>query len=327
METKYQLPITLCIPDGEAHKMPDGKVYLYGSLDKEANRWCSNEYVVASTANLEHWEVSPVSFSTAEVPWAGKTDVAAAFRDVKSIDDLPEQVRLFLPPAAKLVPIKLLVSQIVKTLQKQNDPANIQLFAPDAIYKDGKYYLYFCMSDETEGVAVADSPNGPFTDAVQLPVTGIDPAVFLDDDGRAYYYWGQFNSNAARLTPDMMHIEEGSIVRGVLTEEEHHFHEGSSMRKRGDTYYYVYAGVSRGNPTCLEYATSKSPLGPFTYRGVIVDNRALNPDSWNNHGSIEEVNGRWYVFFHVSTRGKYARKACMAPIEFDENGLIREVKL
>ena len=199
------------------------------------------------------------------------------------------------------------------------------LFAPDCICKNGKYYLYFCMSDETEGGAVADTPEGPFTNAVQLPGTGIDPAVFIDDDGTAYYYWGQFNSYGARLTSDMMHIEEGSVVDNLLTEQEHHFHEGSSMRKRNGIYYYVFADISRGKPTCLGYATAKSPLGPFAYQGVIVDNSNLNPESWNNHGSIEKINGQWYVFFHVSTKGQYMRKACMMPIEFDENGLIREV--
>ena len=125
----------------------------------------------------------------------------------------------------------------------------------------------------------------------------------------------------------MMHIEEDSIVDNLLTEQEHHFHEGSSMRKRNGIYYYVFADISRGKPTCLGYATSKSPLGPFTYQGVIVDNITLNPESWNNHGSIEEINGQWYVFFHISTQGRYKRRACMAPIEFDENGLIREVIL
>lgn len=324
---KYFLPLSVNIADGEAHRMPDGRVYLYGSLDKSAGHWCSDEYVVISSEDLIHWEVSETSFSTANVPWAGKTDVAAAFRHVKRFEDLPEQIRMFLPPEALQAPIELLVSQIVQRLQEQNSTENVQLFAPDAICRDGKYYLYFCMSDETEGVAVSESPNGPFRDTVQLPVRGIDPAVFIDRDGQAYYYWGQFSANAARLTPDMTHIEEGSIRQGVLTEAEHHFHEGSSMRRRGDTYYYVYAGVSRGNPTCLEYATAKSPLGPFTYRGVIVDNRSLNPESWNNHGSIEEIGGQWYVFFHISTAGRYSRRACMSPIEFDENGLIREVTL
>ena len=246
------LPIDFCIPDAEAHVMSDGKVYLYGSLDCAADRWCSDSYRVVSSSNLKEWKVSKPCFSVKDVPWAGKTDMRRQLHldEVKSIDDLPENIRMFLPKAARLVPIKLLVNQIAKQLNADAQQ-NLALFAPDCICKNGRYYLYFCMSDNTEGVAVADQPEGPFVNAAQLPVTGIDPAVFVDDDGTAYYYWGQFNSHGARLTPDMMHIEEGSIVDNLLTEQEHHFHEGSSMRKRNGIYYYVFADTSRGKPTCL----------------------------------------------------------------------------
>ncbi len=320
------LPLSAMIPDGEARVMPDRSVYLYGSLDKSGDRWCSGNYAVAFSKDLKSWTCGGSSFSLDDVPWAGKTDVRAMYKDVKTWEDIPQNVRMFLPKITKLIPLKLLVNQIIKQTEK-NNRKNLALFAPDCIYKDGKYYLYFCMSDETEGVAVADSPTGPFTGAVRLPVTGIDPAVFIDDDGTAYYYWGQFASHGAKLSRDMMHIEQDTVVDRLLTEKEHHFHEGSSLRKRGGIYYYVFADISRGKPTCLGYATAEHPLGPFTYRGVIVDNSRLNPKSWNNHGSIEEIGGRWYVFFHVSTEGKYKRKACMAPIEFDENGLIKEVLL
>lgn len=98
------------------------------------------------------------------------------------------------------------------------------------------------------------------------------------------------------------------------------------MRKIGDTYYCVFADTHRGKPTALGYAMSKSPLGPFTYRGIIVDNDGCDPESWNNHGSIECVNGRWYVFYHRSTgRSRYLRRMCAEPIAVDENGLIAEV--
>lgn len=321
---KSMLPLSRNIPDGEARVMPDGNVYLYGSLDQHSDSFSSQEYVVASSADLRTWEVSEPCFTVKDVPWAGASRVHSSLTNVKCFDDLPEHIRAWMPESARELPI----GEIVAAIEQRASvglPKDTRLYAPDAIYRDGKYYLYFCLSDDTEGVAVSDSPTGPFRDAVKLPVTGIDPAVFIDDDGSAYYFWGQFSANVARLTPDMMHLEESSIVEGVLTEREHHFHEGSSMRKRGDTYYYVFADVSRGRPTCLGYATSKSPMGPFTYRGVIVDNSALNPESWNNHGSIAEINGQWYVFFHVSTEKEYMRRACCAPIEFDQNGLIREV--
>lgn len=313
------------IPDGEAHVMPDGKIYIYGSMDVNDNAWCSDKYRVIYSDDLEHWEESGISFSIKDVPWANEIQEPDYLDEIKSFDELPESIKMFLPEQAKKMPIELFIPILKENLR--NMQKNKLLFAPDCIYKDGKYYLYFCLSDNSEGVAVSDSPAGPFKNAVKLPVTGIDPAVFVDDDGQAYYYWGQFSACGAKLNPDMMSIDESTIVENIVTEKEHHFHEGSSMRKRGDTYYYVFADISGGRPSSLGYATSGSPLGPFTYQGVIVDNISLNPDSWNNHGSIENVNGNWYVFFHVSTQGKYMRRACMAPIEFEENGLIKKVEL
>ena len=70
----------------------------------------------------------------------------------------------------------------------------------------------------------------------------------------------------------MVSFDPKGIVDHLITEEEHFFHEGSSMRKIGETYYYIYADMERGKPTSLGYATGKSPLGPFTYRGIIIDN-------------------------------------------------------
>ena len=80
------------------------------------------------------------------------------------------------------------------------------------------------------------------------------------------------------------------------------------MRKIRDTYYYVYADMERGKPTALGYSTGKSPLGPFTYRGIVIDNDHCDPESWNNHGSIECVNGQWYVFYHRCSRDVYKRQ-------------------
>jgi len=126
----------------------------------------------------------------------------------------------------------------------------------------------------------------------------------------------------------MVEFEEGTMVKNLLTEEEHYFHEGSSMRKRGDTYYFVYSCMKRGKPTSLGYATGKSPLGPFTYQGIIIDNDGCDPQSWNNHGSIEEVNGQWYVFYHRSSQNRQTkRRLCIEPIYFNEDGTIQEVKM
>ena len=100
------------------------------------------------------------------------------------------------------------------------------------------------------------------------------------------------------------------------------------MRKIGDTYYYIFADVERGRPTALGYATSDSPLGPFTYRGIIIDNADCDPDSWNNHGSIACFNGQWIVCYHRSSRNsRMNRRLCMEKIRILEDGTIPEVKM
>lgn len=204
------------------------------------------------------------------------------------------------------------------------------LYASDAAYKDGKYYLYYSMNDRIdEGVAVSDSPDGPFLNGQPMKgISQIDPAVFIDDDGQAYLYWGQFSAKGAKLKDNMLEVDTTTIVDGLVTEQEHFFHEGSSMRKRNGIYYLVYAHLRKGRPTCIGYATSKSPLGPFKYGGVIVDNAGCDPESWNNHGSICEFNGNWYVLYHRTTNGtRSLRKVCIEPITFNEDGSINEVEM
>jgi arabinoxylan arabinofuranohydrolase len=205
------------------------------------------------------------------------------------------------------------------------------LYAPDCIYRDGLYYLYFCMADNSEGVATSPSPYGPFENPV--PVEGahgdaIDPAIFIDDDGEAYYYWGQFNLRGARLNPDMKSIDSSTLNSNLINEKEHGFHEGASMRKHNGVYYLVYTDTSRGSATCMAYATSKSPLGPFEKGGIIVDNTGCDRETWNNHGSIAECNGKWYVFYHRSSQAsKFSRRVCVEPICFNEDGSIPEVEM
>ena len=204
------------------------------------------------------------------------------------------------------------------------------LYAPDAIEKDGKYYLYICGNNGEEGVAVADSPAGPFSVAERLDIadgSGIDPAVFVDDDGRAYYLWGQFSLNGGELSGDMKSLIPESVKGNIITEYEHGFHEGASLRKRNGKYYLVYTDISRGKATCMSYAVSDFPLGPYKKGGVIIDNVYCDPSTWNNHGSIAEYNGQWYVFYHRSSQNRNTcRRVCAEPILFDKDGYIREVE-
>ena len=314
------LPLDIHIPDSEGHVMPDGKLYLYGSFDDREDVYCSEKYHVVSTPDMEHWTVHDVSLSGQDIPWVNDPDVPK-YPGIDWTNPTPFIRKMLEDMKSKEDNMK----EAIEKAEKEQVPF---LYAPDCIYKDGKYYLYFCMSDDSEGVAVSDRPEGPFTDPVQLPCGGIDPAIFIDDDGQAYYYWGQLFSHGVKLNDDMVSFDREMIVDNLVTEEEHFFHEGSSMRKIGDTYYYVYADMQRGKPTSLGYATGKSPLGPFEYRGIIIDNDGCDPESWNNHGSIECVNGQWYVFYHRCSRGcQQHRRLCIEPISVNEDGTIDEVKM
>jgi len=183
-----------------------------------------------------------------------------------------------------------------------------------------------------EGVAEGASPEGPFRAGKKLDLGGynqIDPSCFVDDDGEVYYMWGQFTLKMAKMKPNMRELDLGTIKDNILTEQEHHFHEGAFLTKRNGVYYLIYADISRADkPTCIGYATSDDPYGPYTYGGVIIDNRQCNPGNWNNHGSIAEFDDQWYVFYHRSTHGcNKMRKACVEPIYFNEDGSIPEVEM
>ena len=277
------LPELCCMPDAEAHVMPDGRLYLYGS-----------------------WDISGTPYYCSDVLHTFSTDDMVHFTDHGVIFENSDNHR------------------------GMSWSSNPLLYAPDAIHKDGKYYLYVCADHGEEGVAVADRPEGPFSDAepvVGADGRGIDPAIFVDEDGQAYYLWGQFSLHGGKLADDMKTIIPGSEKTDILTEWEHGFHEGSSLRRRGDRYYIVYTDIARGRATCLSYAVADHPLGPYTKGGVIIDNVYCDPQSWNNHGSIECFGGQWYVFYHRSSHNSNtSRRVCAEPIFFDENGMIAEVQ-
>lgn len=314
------LPLDIHIPDSEGHVMPDGKLYIYGSYDDREDIYCSEKYYVVSTPDMEHWTIHEESLNGSQIPWFNNPD-APKYPGIDWSNPTPFIRKMLEQAAADGTNMK-------EVFEKEEGEKPALLFAPDCIERDGKYYLYFCMSDDSEGVAVSDSPAGPFTNPVQLPCGGIDPAIFIDDDGQAYYYWGQLFSHGVKLNEDMISFDPSQIADDLVTEEEHYFHEGSSMRKIGDTYYYVYADMERGKPTSLGYSTGKSPLGPFTYQGIVIDNAECDPASWNNHGSIECVNGQWYVFYHRCSRGvQQHRRLCIEPITINPDGTIDEVKM
>lgn len=321
------LPSEVLVPDGEPHVFGD-RLYVYGSWDIQKDDYCSGEYHVVSTEDMLQWTVHPLAFSLKDIPWHGNRknyptvdmdmrDPAPFFRNMLRDMKVPmDWIPRFLRPG------KIALGKYISIREDR-------LYAPDCAFRDGKYYLYFCTRSYMEGVAVSDQPEGPFRDAVQLPCGGIDPAVFVDEDGKAYYYWGQFRANGVELNSDMLGFRKKNVKERIITEEEHGFHEGSSMRKRNGIYYFIYPCIYReGRPTCLAYATSDHPLGPFTYRGIIVDNAKCDPQSWNIHGSIECFRGQWYVFYHRSSKNSgCCRRLCVEPITFNEDGTINEVKM
>lgn len=217
------------------------------------------------------------------------------------------------------------------------------LYAPDVVEKDGKYYLYAYIINSTGCVAVSDKPEGPFkllskykyTIPDEICCNGwfIDPGVLVDDDGRTYIYCGFERSFMAEVNSDNMYeILDGTCIEHVIPIEKNEsfpdedclFFEACSPRKVGDTYYLIYS-PKRGSR--LAYATSDKPIGPFTYRGYIVDNGVDYPGG-NDHGSIANINGQWYIFYHRMTNGTImSRRGCVEKIEILPDGSIPPVEM
>lgn len=236
-----------------------------------------------------------------------------------------------------------------------------QMWAPDAATKDGKYYLYFPAKKADGifkiGVAISDSPVGPFKaepDAIEESYS-IDPAVFCDDDGSFYMYFGgiwggqlqNYRNNVyskdygeplqnepalgpkmAKLSSDMKGFAEAVKEIEILDENgkrllagdnERRFFEASWMHKYNGKYYFSY---STGDTHFICYAMGDNPYGPFTYQGKI-----LNPVvGWTSHHSICEFEGKWYLFYHDSSLSggiTHLRSIKVAEISYDENGKIQ----
>ena len=311
------LPLWEHIPDGEPYVFEDPdnpgqyRVYIYGSHDSMISGYCGRELVVwsADVNDLNHWRYDGEIF---------KVD--------KNADGQP--------------------------LSRQG-LADV-LYAPDiALVKgaDGSKTYYLYPNNQAGGrngmVCKSSRPDGPFevcnwskenpnrTDGV----LAFDPAVFVDDDGRVYGYWGFEHSFGAELDPaTMATVKPGTevvenMVSGRYDDGIFNFFEASSIRKIKDKYVFIYSrftkdgefGLPVSNYT-LAYAYSDNPLGPWTYGGTIIDARGREADEQGNviasatidgntHGSICEINGQWYVFYHRQTgTDEYARQAMVAPI-------------
>lgn len=311
------LPSYEYIPDGEPYVFGD-RVYVYGSHDRfNGYGYCQNDYVCwsAPVDDLGDWRYEGVIYPRNEDP-----------------------------------------------LHKDGD---MLLFAPDVTQgPDGRYYLYYVLDlVGVVSVAVCDTPAGRYQfygyvhyeDGTRLGEAEgdepqFDPGV-LTEGNLTYMYTGfcmldekaRHGSMVTVLGADMLTIvrkpefvvpsrpyEEGTGYEG------HAFFEASSIRKVNGKYYFIYSSILSHE---LCYAIGETPFGPFVYKGTIVSNCDLFIDSYkpadrpmyyggNNHGSIVEIEGKWYIFYHRHTNGtNYSRQGCIEQITILEDGTIPQVEM
>ncbi len=220
-------------------------------------------------------------------------------------------------------------------------------WASQCIERNGRFYWYVCCTPKGEnapviGVAVGDSPTGPFKDALGKPMIEggwgyIDPTPFIDDDGQAYLYFGNPGCYYVKLNEDMISFS-GGVVEIEQTEESFGgpkepedgvtytdlYEEGPWLCKRGGTYYLIYA--AGGVPEHISYSTSSSPEGPWTYRGQIMP--LQDTGSFTNHSGVMDFMGHSYFFYHTGWLpggGGFNRSVCVEEFSYNSDGSIPEI--
>ena len=216
-------------------------------------------------------------------------------------------------------------------------------WASQCVERDGKFYMFVTLqlkdnSGRGIGVAVSDSPTGPFKDALGEPLFGphweyIDPTILIDDDGQAYCYWGNPRLYYSKLNEDMIHTDDSVHITNMTTEafgtregstnpqRNTLYEEGPWIYKRNGVYYMVYA--ASGVPETIDYSTSDSPTGPWKYQGRIMD---ISPTSFTIHPSIIEYEDRAYFVYHTGYLpiggGGFTRSAAIEEFTFNDDGTI-----
>lgn len=269
----------------------EGRVYVYCSNDDEnstAGGYVMKSIVCVSSSDLKNWTDHEIVFQVpANASWAGNS------------------------------------------------------WAPAAIERDGAFFLYFGNGASGIGVATSASPTGPFVDPLGgslvnsntpgvLPAANMwlfDPAVFIDDDGQAYLYFGgngESNVRIIRLNRDMISTSGSAIALTVP-----YFFEAAWMHKRNGVYYFSYS-TNTPNGLRIDYLTSSSPVSDFVYRGVVAGQPPSNNN--NNHAAIFELNGAWYHVYHnriVATQAGiptvYRRNIAIEALDYNADGTIRPV--
>lgn len=315
--TNPYLPSWEYIPDGEPYVF-DGRVYVYGSHDRyNGHVYCLNDYVCwsAPVDDLGDWRYEGVIYR--------------------------------------------------KTQDPMNADGSMCLYAPDVtVGPDGRFYLYYVLDHaQVVSVAVCDTPAGEYafygyvhyTDGTRLGERAGDEPQFdpglLTEGNRTYLYTGfcrigdksRKGAMVTVLGPDMLTIEKDPVTIAPSEPysqgsgyEGHEFFEASSIRKVGDTYYFVYSSIVMHE---LCYAVSPHPDRDFHFGGVLVSNNDLHIGTYkpaekpmyyggNNHGSIVEIAEHWYVFYHRHTNAtNYSRQGMAERIQLLPDGRIPQVEM
>lgn len=320
------LPSFEYVPDGEPYVFGD-RVYIYGSHDKfNGDVFCQNDYVCwsANIHDLTDWKYEGVIYKKTQDPYNPNGDKYLYAPDItQGLDG-----RYYLYYALDMLG--------VMSVAVCDTPAGEFEYYGTVKYADGK---------------VVGEDKG---DIFQF-----DPGIFIDEDNRIYLYTGFGPGDSEQceelfqhrryegtycieLESDMITVKSGPTIMlpkiGYADETNfkgHEFFEASSMRKIENTYYFIYSSI---NSHELCYATSKYPNKEFQYGGTIISNgdiylegrtkeQALNYFG-NNHGSIIEIDGSWYVFYHRQTnQHSYSRQACAEKIQILEDGSIPQVEM
>ena len=277
----------------------NGKVYLFPSHDiispvEPERKWfCMEDYHVFSSEDLVNWTDHGVILDQKNVPWG--------------------------------------------------NPEGYSMWAPDCVEKDGKYYFYFPNASKGRGfavgVAVADRPEGPYVPEPEPieGINGIDPCVLQASDGNAYIFWG--NGRCAKLDPSMKKLADDNprttmkwgnrememvgvnCLQGLPSRQA----EGPFAFEKDGNFYLTYPYVKE-NTEVLAYAMSKNPMGPYEYKGIIME-RSQN-ECWTNHHSIVNYKGQWYLFYHhndYSPNFDKNRSVRVDKISFLPDGTIEQV--
>lgn len=241
---------------------------------------------------------------------------------------------------------RLFTSSDMKTWKDEGSFLSVKVFkwarpdakawAPEAAYRNGLYYFYAPVGGDKIGVAVSKSPSGPFRDArgdalidkardANAGAEPIDPAVLVDKDGQAYLLFGTRVPKIVKLKANMIEtegpIEDIHIDGFPASDPKVKYGEAPYLNRHGNLYYFSF---STGWPGQIVYATATNPMGPYTYRGVVLDYRHIS----TNHQAIIDYKGRSWLFYHdnlLPGGGDYKRSITFAPLVYEKDGQIAPV--